>query len=129
MVADDSQLTASPTLEPVTGEDWIEHRRGDRELLGWMLPEGDGFVVIDLLGRPRTAALDWVDAEAFLEQLGIGYLADRYLHAGRPVRIGEVSSTGVTVIADEFGAASAVGADPERFTLPFPVPADLLVSA
>jgi hypothetical protein len=113
----------------VTGDDWIEHRRGDRELLGWMLPEGDGFVVIDLLGRPRTEPLEWLAAEEFLEQLGIGYLADRYLHSGRPVRIGEVSTSGVTVIADEYGAASAVGADPERFALPFPVPADLLVSA
>ena len=57
---------------------------------------------------------------------GIGYLADRYLYDGRPVRIGEVSTTGVTVIADDYGAASNVGANPERFALPFPVPADLL---
>jgi len=113
----------------VTGEDWIEHRRGDRETLGWMRPDGDGFVVIDLLGRPRTEPLEWFAAEEYLEELGIGYLADRYLHAGRPVRIGEVSTSGVTVIADDFGAASAVGADPERFHLPFPVPADLLVRA
>jgi hypothetical protein len=113
----------------VTGDDWIEHRRGDRELLGWMLPDGDGFVAIDLLGRPRTEPLEWLAAEEFLEQLGIGYLADRYLYSGRPVRIGEVSTSGVTVIADEYGAASAVGADPERFALPFPVPADLLVPA
>lgn len=114
-------------------DDWIEHRRGDRELLGWMLPQGDGFVVIDLLGRPRTEPLEWLDAEEFLEALGIGYLADRYLYSGRPVRIGEVSTAGVTVIADDFGAASAVAppgtTDPERIRLPFPVPADLLVPA
>lgn len=110
----------------MTGDDWIEHRRGDRELLGWMLPEGEGFVVIDLLGRPRTPPVEWLAAEEFLEELGIGYLADRYLYDGRPVRIGEVSTTGVTVIADDYGAASAVGANPERFALPFPVPADLL---
>jgi hypothetical protein len=117
----------------VTAEDWIEHRRGDRELLGWMLPEGDGFVVIDLLGRPRTAPLEWLAAEEFLEDLGIGYLADRYLHAGRPVRIGEVSTAGVTVIVDDFGAASAVAppgtSGPERIRLPFPVPAEMLVPA
>ena len=113
----------------MTRDGWIEHRRGDRETLGWMVPAGDGFVVIDLLGRPRTAPLEWLDAEEFLDELGIGYLADRYLYAGRPVRIGEVSTSGVTVIADEFGAASAVGADPERFHLPFPVPAELLVPA
>ena len=117
----------------MTGDGWIEHRRGDRELLGWMLPEGDGFVVIDLLGRARTPPLEWLAAEEFLEELGIGYLADRYLLVadgeGRPVRIGEVSTTGVTVIADEFGAASAVGASQERFHLPFPVPAETLVPA
>jgi hypothetical protein len=128
----------APTLESVTAEDWIEHRRGDRELLGWMLPQGDGFVVIDLLGRPRTGPLEWLAAEEFLEDLGIGYLADRYLlndeDAGRhPVRIGEVSTAGVTVIVDDFGAASAVAppgtSGPERIRLPFPVPAEMLVPA
>lgn len=92
-----------------------------------MRPDGDRFVVIDLLGRPRTPALDWLDGETFLDDLGIGYLADRYLYLGRPVRIGEVGPSGVTVVADEYGAASAVGASPERFELPFPVPADLLL--
>ena len=59
--------------------DWIEHKRGDRELLGWIAPDGDGFVVFDLLGRSRTPApVDWLDAEELLEELGIGYLADRY---------------------------------------------------
>lgn len=43
------------------------------------------------------------------------------------MRIGEVSTEGVTVIADEFGAAQAVGAAQERFRLPFPVPDDLLL--
>jgi hypothetical protein len=112
--------------------DWIEHKRGDRELLGWIAPDGDGFVVFDLLGRSRTPApVDWLDAEELLEELGIGYLADRFTlvrddGSEQPVRIGEVSASGVTVIADDFGAASAVGADPERFRLPFPVPIELL---
>jgi ABC-type cobalamin/Fe3+-siderophores transport systems, ATPase components len=115
----------------MTPADWIEHRRGDRELLGWMAPSGDGFVVHDLLGRPRTPPLDWLAAEEFLEQLGIGYLADRYVLVGpdgseRPVRIGEASAAGVTVVADEFGAAQAVGANPERIPLPFPVPVEVL---
>lgn len=116
----------------MTPADWIEHRRGDRELLGWMAPEGDGFHVIDLLGRPRTAdPVDWLEAEELLERLGIGYLADRYtlvLEDGveRLVRVGEVSTAGVTVVADDWGAASAVGANPERFHLPFPVPPERL---
>lgn len=115
--------------------DWIEHRRADGELLGWMLPHGEGFRVFDLLGRERTPAradgpLDWLVAEELLDELGIGYLADRWtlrLPDGteRPVRIAEASSRGVTVVADEYGAASAVGADPERFRLPFPVTDEL----
>lgn len=118
----------------MTPEGWIEHRRGDRELLGWVVPSGDGFDVVDLLGRARTdSPVDWLTAETLLDDLGIGYLADRYTlvtddGVKRPVRIAEASTDGVTVVADDFGAASAVGANPERFTLPFPVPAEVLRS-
>ncbi|WP_137846519.1 hypothetical protein [Microbacterium sp. 2FI] len=107
--------------------DWIEHRRRDGETLGWMVADGEGFRVRDLLGRELTdRPIDWLDAEELLEERGIGYLADRWTlvlpsGAERPVRIAEASPRGVTVVADEFGAASAVGADPERFRLPFPV--------
>jgi len=112
--------------------DWIEHRRPDGEVLGWMLADGEGFRVFDLLGRERTPGgpdgepLEWLDAEELLDELGIGYLADRWTlrlpdGAERPVRIGEASPRGVVVVADEYGAASAVGANPERFPLPFPV--------
>ncbi|GAA5212238.1 hypothetical protein [Microbacterium kyungheense] len=112
--------------------DWIEHRRPDGEVLGWMRADGEGFRVFDLLGRERTPGgaagepLDWLDAEELLEELGIGYLADRWTlrlpdGSERPVRIGEASPRGVVVVADEYGAASAVGANPERFPLPFPV--------
>jgi hypothetical protein len=52
-------------------EDWIEHRRGlDGERLGWMKPVGDGFVVIDLLGREQIGVVDWCDAEETLDGLG-----------------------------------------------------------
>ncbi|WP_203581844.1 hypothetical protein [Microbacterium hibisci] len=114
--------------------DWIEHRRADGELVGWMRADGAGFRVYDLLGRDRTPApgdpIDWLDAEELLDELGIGYLADRWTlrreGAERPVRIAEASPRGVTVVADEYGAASAVGAVLERFRLPFPVGDDLL---
>ena len=94
-----------------------------------MRADGEGFLVFDLLGRERTSPggpVDWLAAEELLDGLGIGYLAERWslrLPDGteRPVRIAEASVRGVTVVADEFGAASAVGADPERFRLPFPV--------
>lgn len=110
-------------------EDWIEHRRGlDGELLGWMAPEGEGFVVIDLLGRPRTDAVDWHRAEETLDDLGIGYLADIYqlrLDDGEwlRVRIAEVSASEIRVKEDDFGA---VGAPQIYYSLPFPVPADRL---
>ena len=32
----------------------IEHRRSDGELLGWIVEFGDGFHVLDLLGRQHT---------------------------------------------------------------------------
>lgn len=111
--------------------DWIEHRRPDGEILGWMVADGESFRVYDLLGREITVEpIEWLEAEELLDGLGIGYLADRWTlrfadGSERPVRIAEASSRGVTVVADEFGAASAVGADLERFRLPFPAPAEL----
>jgi hypothetical protein len=108
--------------------EWYPHRRPDGEVLGWIVPDGDGFRAIDLLGRRvGPPSLDWIQAEEVLEDRGIGYLADRYtlrLPDGteRAVRITEVGTDGITVIADEFGMASAVGGTHERFVLPFPAP-------
>lgn len=96
--------------------------------MGWIVPEGEGFRPIDMLGRRVTAdAVEWLEAEEILEALGIGFLADRYLLSlpdgtERPVRIAETSPEGITVVADEFGSASAVGAGSDRFRLPFPAP-------
>ena len=105
--------------------DWIEHKRGrDGELLGWMQPEGDGFVVIDLLGRRRTDAVDWFDAEEALDSLGIGYLADPYellLDSGEwlRVRITEVSTSRIGVKKDDWGDMTA----PQLFyAVDFPAP-------
>ncbi|WP_432563215.1 hypothetical protein [Kineococcus sp. SYSU DK003] len=110
---------------------WIEHRRQDGEAVGWIVPDGEGFRPVDVLGRPVTAGpVDWLEAEEALEDLGIGFLADRHLlrmpdGVERPVRISEVSAEGVTVVTDDFGSASVVGAGSERIRLPFPVPAAL----
>jgi len=114
----------------VAPDDWIEHRRGDGERVGWIVPDGDGFGIVDLLGRRiGDGPVDWLEAEETLEALGIGYLAGRYElttdAAVRRVRIGEVSTARIVVVADDFGSASAVGADPERFELPFPAPQTL----
>ena len=103
---------------------WIPHRRGDGELVGWIVPEGEGFVTIDLLGRPRSAEpVDWVAAEELLEDLGIGYLAEIYAYRVSAddwarVRLIEVSADGVTVKEDDFGD---VAADLPRYRLAFPV--------
>jgi hypothetical protein len=115
----------------VLPENWIEHRREDREPVGWIVPDGEGYLAVDRLGRTVTAEpVEWLEAEEILETLGIGYLADRYtlrLPDGteRPVRISEAGADGVTVVADEYGSASAVGADSDRYRLPFPAPHEL----
>ncbi|MET0783533.1 MAG: hypothetical protein ABWY53_04335 [Leifsonia flava] len=109
--------------------DWIEHRRGDRELLGWMRPDGDGFVVIDLLGRVVTDAVDWVTAEETLESTGLGYLAEPFellleddddgddAHWLR-VRIVEVSTEHVLVKKEDWGDVTATAV---YYRAPFPV--------
>ncbi|MGH3706044.1 MAG: hypothetical protein ACRDT9_15525 [Agromyces sp.] len=103
--------------------DWIAHRRGDGELLGWMRPDGEGFVVIDLLGRPLTDSLDWLSAEESLEATGIGYLADLYelrLDDGTwlRVRITEVSASVLRLKKDDFGAIDAPAVE---YEVPFPI--------
>lgn len=107
--------------------EWIEHRREDGERVGWLRPEGEGFVPVDLLGRELGGPVDWLTGEELLEAVGIGYLADRYellLDDGRRlrVRLTEVSTERIVVKKDDFGAIDA----PQLFyTVPFPVPETL----
>lgn len=89
-----------------------------------MRPEGDGFVVIDLLGRARTGPIDWFSAERELDELGIGYLAEPFLlelEDGRQlrVRILEVSTDSIRVKRDDWGA---IDVSLLEYTLPFPIP-------
>jgi hypothetical protein len=106
----------------------IEHRRGrDGELLGWMRPDGDGFVVIDLLGRELSGPLDWLAAEELLDDLGIGYLTDPYemrLESGEwlRVRLAEVSARQIRVTKEDWGDMTATQVS---YSLPFP-PGDAL---
>lgn len=104
-------------------DDWIEHRRGpDGERLGWMRPDGDRFVAVDLLGRDRTEPVDWLIAEETLDDLGIGYLAEPYelrLESGgwARVRITEVSPRKIRVKREDWGDMSAPQV---YFEVPFP---------
>jgi hypothetical protein len=103
--------------------DWIPHRRGDGELVGWMRPEADGFVAIDLLRRALTGVVDWHTAEEALESVGIGYLAVRYEYldadgAWLPVQIVEVSEDTVRL---KQGYWAAIDAPFTEHVLPFPI--------
>ncbi|MCU1529857.1 MAG: hypothetical protein JWP75_3620 [Frondihabitans sp.] len=104
--------------------DWIEHRRNDGESVGWIRPEADDFVAIDLLGRPVSGIVDWLTAEEALEEAGIGYLADPYellLDDGTwlRVRLTQVSSEIIRLKKDDWGAIDSPQVD---YTVPFPLP-------
>ncbi|MBO3096424.1 hypothetical protein [Cellulomonas dongxiuzhuiae] len=107
-------------------ETWVEHRRsGDRELLGWVRPSGEGFVAVDRLGRDLTGPLDWTDAEDALEAHGLHWLAELWqlTHDDGTVvrvRLVEVSPTRVVVKQDDLNAVSEEAAP--TWTLPFPAP-------
>lgn len=109
--------------------EWIEHRRSDDgELLGWIAPVGDDFVVVDRLGHQRTDPVDWLAAEEALEALGLGYLAESYelrLVDGSwlRVRIVEVSMSAVRVKKDDWGN---IDVPLGEFSVDFPVDDEVL---
>jgi hypothetical protein len=110
--------------------DWIEHRRHDGELVGWMRPEGERFVPVDLLGRDLGEAVEWLTAEETLDAVGLGYLAEPYLlrlESGLDlhVLITEVSTQRIRVKKDDFGA---IDAPINNYELPFPAPVELRIS-
>ncbi|GAA4426506.1 hypothetical protein GCM10023169_25350 [Georgenia halophila] len=107
--------------------DWIEHRREDGERVGWIRPEGEDFVVIDILGREDPTPRDWLAAEETLEERGLRWLAEPWeleLDDGYPVpvRIVSVSPDAVTVQSEDYGA---VDVEVTVYRLPFPAPSKL----
>ena len=113
--------------------DWTPHRRDDGELLGWIRPEGDEWVAVDLLGREASTPVDWLEAEATLEAIGLSWLADVWVlempegDAWRvrlvevtPGRAGEAGR--IIVQTDDFGA---IDVPVERFELAWPAPSTL----
>jgi hypothetical protein len=109
------------------GDDWTVHRRADRERVGWIRPEGELWVPVDLLGHDMTAPGEWLDAETALEDRGIGWLADVWLldqADAEPLRVKIVEVTPVRVVVqtDDFGA---IDVPVTRIELPWPAPSSL----
>ena len=116
----------------ITG--WTPHRREDRELLGWIRPEQEHWVAVDLLGREASEPGEWLDAEEALEAAGLAWLAEIWMlevpdAAPVRVRIAEVTppqepgeSGRVVVHTDDFGA---IDVPYTRIELPWPAPAEL----
>lgn len=113
--------------------DWTPHRRDDGELLGWIRPESGEWVAVDLLGRPASAPVDWLDAEDALEARGLSWLADIWMlerDGSAPLRVKLVEVTPgrnnepghVIVQTDDFGA---IDVPVERIELPWPAPEPL----
>lgn len=107
--------------------DWIEHRRrDDRELLGWIRPEGNAWVAVSLLGHDVSAAVEWVTAETILDDLGLSWLADVWTldtdHGPLRVRIAHLAPGELVVTTDDFGA---IDVPVDRFALEWPAPPTL----
>jgi len=111
--------------------DWTPHRRDDGELLGWIHPDGDAWVAVDVLGRLASDAVEWLDAEAALEERGIGWLADPWMLEGEGDRVLRVRILEVTpdeegvpgrilVKVDDFGDVTRP--QTQQFSLPWPIP-------
>lgn len=124
-------MSVPGTVDAVMTSEWTPHRREDRELLGWIRAEGDGFVAVDLLGRPASPVVGWVEAEEALEDGGLAWLAEIWMleredSAPIRVRIAEVFAPDaggqvgrVVVHTDDFGA---IDVPITRIELPWPAP-------
>lgn len=115
--------------------DWMPHRRDDGELVGWIHPSGAEWMPVDVLGRPASRhPLDWLEAEAALEAVGLHWLADVWiLERGDEllrVRMLEVTPPHggpgrIVVKPDDFSDVSAPA--PVQIELPWPLPVELRV--
>lgn len=132
MTAGDSPFRAV-TVDRVITADWTPHRRDDRELLGWIRPEGDDWIAVDLLGREASGPVEWLDAEEALEAGGLAWLAEVWMletdDGAIRVRIAEVSppltpgeAGTVMVHTDDYGA---IDVPFTRIELPWPAPSAL----
>ncbi|QVQ53532.1 hypothetical protein J4H86_07250 [Spiractinospora alimapuensis] len=107
---------------------WIRHlREEDLELVGYIIPTGDGrFVPATLFGYPLAEAGDRADAESVLDAAGLSYLADTWMLRNEDeepfqVEIVESSPDRVVVRNVDFGREDDYGA-----RIPLDVPTDQL---
>jgi hypothetical protein len=118
----------------MTRPDWTPHRRDDGELLGWIHPVGELWMAVDVLGRPASAAAEWLNAEAALEDHGIAWLADPWMLEGeaeRPLRVRILEVTPdddgvpgrIVVKVDDFGDMTRPAT--AQFVVEWPIPARL----
>ena len=111
------------TVIPVT---WIEHRRTDGELVGYLVEPNDDsdlYQPVNIFGVPLGEPAEIVTAMDLLEEVGLGSLAEPWwlrTDDGRRIRVKiyEATPDQVTVVLDDFSAGADLGT---RTTLPVPV--------
>ena len=105
-------------------EHWVEHRREDGEVVGWidMHSAAPDLVPIDRLGRPLPTVDDWLVAEECLEERGLGFLMGWFSYQGHRVRIRDVDDRRIVVTTAVSDAVGDVGTE---FVLDFPVGPEL----
>jgi hypothetical protein len=99
-------------------------------MLGWIRPEGDEWVAVDVLGRTVSDAVDWIVAEEALEAHGLAWLAEPWMleDEGRPTRVRIVEVTPsrpdapgrIVVKVDDYGDMSRPASDPIVLSWPLP---------
>ena len=117
----------SQALAPTN--EWIAHTRAeDNELLGFLVPDGEGFVPVTVFGYVLGDPEDRDGAAQVLESIGLSYLAERWsLRLDGKTRIAveivEASPARVVVKNVDFGHNGDIG---DRFILAAPVDDDRL---
>ncbi|MEU3018915.1 MULTISPECIES: hypothetical protein [unclassified Nocardiopsis] len=93
---------------------WRPHRREeDDEILGYLRPEGAGYVPVNPFGHPVHGAVEEAEARSALDSLGLAYLAEPWLLTlpGRAepvtVRIVEVTPERMRVANADYGYEEA----------------------
>ncbi|QUQ70198.1 hypothetical protein [Kutzneria sp. CA-103260] len=103
-------------------QDWLPHHRDeDGELLGYLRPGEAGFVPVTLFGHPLGEAGDEHDAAAVLDEIGLSYLAGRWLltlpDRAEPIAVQVIEADADHVRVKSIDYAADIGA---LFTLPVP---------